>query len=239
MALRTGTIGQALANDEDVRFLRFGTLTTRSQADLLAGTTRSFHTWMNVRQGSATISGMVSSDWIALGSLFVACISALTAIQSIRFSRRMYSLAVAEQRRTESALELYLADSLVVHRAKDNRRIYLFSLVITNPSLAANSIKEVRLSLECSQPDRPPSNMVVRHDSNVADSVDLGKAEVLRIPGPIAAGGTVSGVAVFPVANVHFGGGAVESYTIIVLDARDRQASCQPILLKEMGDEDT
>ena len=194
---------------------------------------------MNLREGSATIGGMDFSDWIALGSLLVACISALTAIQSIRFSRRMYSLAVAEQQRTESALELYLADSLVVHRAKDKRRIYMFSLVITNSSLAANSIKEVRLSLEYSQPHRPPSNMVVRHDSNVAGSVDLGEAKVLRIPGPIAAGGTVSGVAVFPVANANFRGGAVESYTIIVLDAHDRQASCQPIFLKEEGHEDT
>ena len=186
----------------------------------------------------ATISGMVISEWIALGSLLVACIAAWKAIQSTRLSRRLYSLAVAEQRRTESALEVYLADALIVHRPREQRRIYMFSLLITNQSLAANSIKQVRLSLEYGQWDRPPSNMVIPHDSSVAGTVDLGETEVLRVPGPMAAGGTVSGVAVFSVANALFGGGAVGSYTVTVLDAHDRQACCQPIFLREKGHED-
>ena len=138
-----------------------------------------------------------------------------------------------EQRRTEPALEVYLADSRIVYPPNHQRRIYVFHLVITNTSLAANSIKQVTLSLEYRQSGQPPSNATVPHDSNAASMFAVGAPEVLRVPSPIAAGGTVSGAAAFNIATTLLGDGAVESYTVTVLDAHDRRAHCQAILLRE------
>ena len=114
-----------------------------------------------------------------------------------------------------------------------NAAFTCFTLVITNTSLAANSIKQVTLSLEYRQSGQPPSNATVPHDSNAASMFAVGAPEVLRVPSPIAAGGTVSGAAAFNIATTLLGDGAVESYTVTVLDAHDRRAHCQAILLRE------
>ena len=183
---------------------------------------------------SVAVSGMSIYEWIALGSMLAAWIAAWQAIRSTRLSRRMYCLSVAEQRRTEPALEVYLANSYIVHLQNEKRRIFVFHLLITNQSLAANSIKQVKLTLEYGQRGQPTSNVAVPHDSNAASAVGVGPLQLLRVPSPIAAGETGSGAAVFPISNALLGNSVVESYTVTVLDAYDRQAHCQAILLKEM-----
>ena len=165
--------------------------------------------------------------------MLAAWIAAWQAIRSTRLSHRMYSLSITEQRRTEPAVEVYLADSQFVHLPNEQRRIYVFHLLITNKSLAANSIKQVTLSLEYGERGQPLSNVAVPHDSNAASRVGVGAPEVLRVPSPIAGGETISGAAVFNIANALLGNGAVESYTVTVLDAHDRQAHCHAILLRE------
>ena len=179
------------------------------------------------------IGGMGTSEWIAFGSMVAASIAAWHAIRSTQLSRRMYSLSVAEQRRTESALEVYLADCRILHLPSEQRRIYLFDLLISNRSIADNSIKEIKLSLNYAHRDKPPSNVVVPHDSNSADTTRANSTELLRIPCPIAAGNSISGAAVFPISNALLGSNEVESYNLTVLDAHDQEASCQPILLME------
>ena len=179
------------------------------------------------------VHDMGTSEWIAFGSMLAAWIATWQAIRSTRFSGRMYSLSVAEQRRTEPAVDVYLADSQIQHHPSEQRRICVFHLLITNSSLSANSIKQISLSVEFRAQDRPPSNVAVSHDSTAADAAGVSLDEALRVPSPIAAGDSISGAAVFPIASVLFGNGSVESYTVTVSDAHDREVHCQAILLRE------
>ena len=188
---------------------------------------------MTIQRVTAAISGMGTSEWIAFGSMLAAWIAAWYAFRSTRLSGRMYSLSVAEQRRTEPAIEVYLADCHIVHLPSEQRRVYVFYLLITNKSLTANSIKEIKLSLEYGHRDQPPSNVAIPHDSTTASTVDAGSTEILRVPSPIAAGESIAGAAIFPIANAILGNSAVGPYTVTVLDAHDREAFCSAFVLKE------
>lgn len=179
------------------------------------------------------IKVMGVSEWIALGTMIAACIAAWQAIRSTRLSGRMYSLLISEQRRTEPAVEVYLVDSRFLHLSNGQRRVYVFHLLITNKSMAANSIKDVRLSLKHGQRGQPSSNIVIPHDSKAASTIDIGATEILRVPNPIAAGETISGVVAFSIADALLGNGLVEAYIVTVLDAHDRESHCQAIFLRE------
>lgn len=179
------------------------------------------------------IRAMGASEWIALGTMIAACIAAWQAIRSTRLSDRMYSLLISEHRRTEPAVEVYLVDSRILHLTNGQRRVYVFHLLITNKSMAANSIKEVRFSLKHGQQDQPSSNIVIPHDSKSASMVGIEATEIIRVPSPIAAGETVLGAVAFPIADALLENDSVEGYIVTVLDAHDREAHCQAILLRE------
>ena len=173
------------------------------------------------------------SDWIALGSFLAACIAAWHAMHSRRISDRMYSLAVVEQQRSEPAMDVYLLDSHVRRIEDSGRRLYVFSLVVTNKSLAANSIKELTLLLMSQHDDQPPPNIVCPHDANSGRAIGLDPDEVFRIPRPIAGGEAVSGIAVFPVADALLDHSRAQSYTVTAIDAHGHETQRQAILLKQ------
>ena len=179
------------------------------------------------------IHAMDTSDWIALGSMLGAGVAAWAAIRSNRRADRAYSLMVAAHRRSDPAVGVELAGSHVHHLVAEQRRVYVFRLLATNQSLAANSIKQIHLSLECAHPHHPPSNVTVPHDRTVATAVGLEPEEVFRVPTPIAPGESISGAAVFSVGNALFEDLLVESYVVAVVDAYNHQARCQPMLLWE------
>ena len=186
------------------------------------------------QQMKVVINGMDAPEWIAFGSMLAAGIAAVVTCRNARLMRQMYTLAVTEQQRTQPAIQIYLADSRFLHRPIAQRRIYMFRLVITNQSLVANSVKRITLAVEYGQRGRPLSNVAIPHDSNAASAANIVSAETFRVPSPIAAGESVAGTALFPIADALLGDNVVNSHTVIVLDAHDREARCQAIVLREM-----
>ena len=161
-----------------------------------------------------------------------AVVAAWAGIRRFRVAHRTYSLSVEAERRKEPAVEVYLHDSRILNLPGEERRIYLFHLVITNTSRTANSIKRIELALEYGRRGEPPSNIVIPHDSNAAMAADM-EAEVLRVPCSVAAGATIRGAALFPIATGLIGDGVVESHIVTVTDAHDRGVQCQAIMMWE------
>ena len=79
----------------------------------------------------SAIGGMEGSDWVAVGSMLAAWVAAW---QATRMNRRMYALSVEAERRKEPAVEVYPADYRMLNPPNDERRIYVFRLLITNKS---------------------------------------------------------------------------------------------------------
>ena len=146
----------------------------------------------------------------------------------------MYSLSVEAERRKEPAVEVYLDDSRILNPPGEERRIYVFRLVITNTSLSPNSIKRIELTLEYGQQGQPPSNVVIHHDSSAAVAASMEATEVIRVPCSIAAGATIAGAALFPIDTGLIGDGVVESHVVTMTDAHDRAVQCHAILLWEV-----
>ena len=173
----------------------------------------------------SAIDGMGVSEWVAVGSMLGAWVAAWQAFRSTRMARRMYSLSVEAERLKEPALKVYLADYRILNPPSEDRRIYVFHLLITNTSLSANSIKGIELSLEYGQQGQPPSNVVVPHDASAAMAASMEATEVIRVPCCIAAGAPIAGAALFPIDTGLIGDGVVESHVVTVTDAYDQDSS--------------
>lgn len=184
------------------------------------------------------IGGMGVSEWLPILAAGVGALAAAVGVglgfRRFRLARRAYSLSVEAERRKEPAVEVYLHDSLILNPPGEERRIYVFHLVITNTSRSANSIKRIELALEYGRRGQPPSNVVIPHDSSAAITASMEAAEVIRVPCSIAAGATIRGAALFPIATGLIGDGVVESHIVTVTDAHDRGVQCQAILLWEV-----
>ena len=182
--------------------------------------------------------GMGVSQWLPIlaagvGAL-AAGVGAWVGIRRYRLARRAFSLSVEAERRKEPAVEVYLQDSRILNPPDEERRIYVFHLVITNTSQSANSIKRIELALAYGRRGQPPSNVVIPHDSSAAIAASMEAAEVIRVPRSIAAGATIRGAALFPIATGLIGDGVVESHVVTVTDAYDQDVQCQAILLWEV-----
>ena len=182
---------------------------------------------------TASVSDLDATDWVAFGAMLAAFVAAWEAVRSRRLSSRMYDITVREQLRRETPLEVYLVDAQIFHVLCEQRRVYVFELVITNKSVAANSIKQLSLSLGYAQDNRPPSNLAIEHDPNALDKAVPQVGSVLYVPRGVASGEAVSGTAVFPVADRILEGEPIEMYTVQLLDTYDRAAECQAMLLRE------
>lgn len=182
----------------------------------------------------SAIGGMEVTELVAVGSMLAAWVAAWQAFRSTRMTRLMYSLSVEAERRKEPAVEVYLADYRMLNPPDEERRIYVFRLLITNKSLAANSIKRIALTLEYGHQGQPPSNVVIPHDSSAAIAASMEATEVIRVPRSIAAGDTITGAALFPIDTGVVGDGVVQSHILTVTDAHDRDVQRHAILLWEV-----
>ena len=184
------------------------------------------------------IGEMGVSEWLPVLAAGVGALAAAVGvglgIRRFRLARRAYALSVEAERQQEPALEVSRQDCRILNLPNDERRIYVFHLAITNTSRTANSIKRIELALEYGRRGQPPSNVVIPHDSSAAMAANMEAAEVIRVPGSIAAGATINGAALFPIAPELIGDGVVESHIVTVTDAHDRGVQCRAILLWEV-----
>lgn len=173
------------------------------------------------------------SEWIAIVSAVAACSAAWVAARNRLLAVRSHALAVAAHKRNEPDLDVYLSDSSVCRLPSEQRHVYVFRLVITNRSLAANSVKQLTLFLESGQADAPAPNVLCPHDSSVSGLIGVPATDVFNIPRLLAPGEAISGVAMFPITDSLLDYCAVESHAVMVTDAHGQQVHCQAILLRE------
>ena len=181
----------------------------------------------------AFLSKMEFAEWLALISALAACLAAACALFSWWTSRRMFALAVAEHQSTKPAIELNLASSEAKQLPDDPRKVCILGLLVTNRSLAANSIKELLLSLEYRQDGQPPRNIVCPHDARAAPALGLDDADIFRLPQIIGGGEAISGIALFPVAHALLDETEMATYTVTARDSYDNEARQRVVILRE------
>lgn len=186
-----------------------------------------------LRETESLFAGIGFLEGLAIVSVLMTCMGVWYARRRTRISARREAIEIAKQQRTEPAIQLYLANCHVQKHNDSQRHVHVFSLLVTNQSLAANSIRELLLSLEFRSNGQPPRNLVCAHDAEVAQELGMDSAKVFSVPRPIAGGESIAGVAIFPVASAFLNQHEVESYTLTVRDAHENESCWQAFLLKE------
>ena len=123
----------------------------------------------------ASIIDFGAINWIAVCSVLAAFFAAVEARRNRRIASRMYDIAVHEKFRTETPLDVYLACALIPHVPKKNGRFHVFKLLITNSSVAPNSIKQLLLTFDYDQGNQPTSSLAIQHDPNALDPSTTGQ----------------------------------------------------------------
>ena len=172
-------------------------------------------------------------NWIAVVGSAAAWFAAWQAYRSAQASRASQLLAQEALARGEPSIAVYLADARLIHASNRTQRVYVLQLLISNQSIAANSIKRISLSMEHGSPGRPRSHLAVDHSHEVPVATGASDADALKLPVSIGAGESLRAVAQFLVNEELLQGDAVESCSVLVTDSHDRNAKREVIFTRE------
>lgn len=172
-------------------------------------------------------------EWIAVASAVAAWIAALQAYRSSRVARRAYRLAMEQETRLRPSLELYLVEAHVRRPESGARRLYVFSLTVSNKSDMANAIKHIRLIIEHSHGQGPISNIAIPHNPDLSDQLPGNDLRPFRVPCNIGARAVLGGSSIFEVPDDIFKDSRIEAYTLAIEDTYGHETSAEAIFLEE------
>lgn len=177
-----------------------------------------------------------STDWVSIASAAAAWVAAWLAFRSARTARQTYNLAREQERRFHPSLELYLVDAHIRRLESPLPRLYVFRIMVTNKSDAANSLKDLKLVVGHKREQGPLSNVAIPHNPGLAAYLPENHVELVNIPCGIAARTVLGGLAIFGVPQDLLRDSKVESYTLTVVDSFGHETTLEAILLREVND---
>jgi hypothetical protein len=169
------------------------------------------------------------SNAAAIASAVAAWIAALHA-------RRSYKLAVRRESSRRPSLEIYLVNGHIRRLGAPLRRLFVFKLLITNKSDAANALKDLQLVVHYTGRQGTPGNITISHDARLGTVLSNFQEELLAIPCGIPAREVVGGVAIFAAPEELLQEFQIESYTITAIDSFGNPTEREAILLQEVRD---
>jgi len=176
-------------------------------------------------------------DWVSTASAAAAWAAAWLAFRSSRTAQRAYNLALEQAQRLRPSLELYLIDAHIRRLVPPLPRLYVFRIMVTNKSDAANSLKDLKLVIEHKREHSPPSNVAIPHNPDLIVYLPENHAELVNIPCTIPARAVLGGQALFGVPKDLLGDSEIKSYTLTVVDSLGQEITVEAILLREVCDD--
>jgi hypothetical protein len=165
----------------------------------------------------------------AVGSAVAAWIAAWHA-------RRTYKLALQQETRRKPSLEIYLINGYIRRQSTPLRRLFVFKLMITNKSDAANALKDLQLVIHYRGKQGSPGNVTISHSPKWGTALPESQENPLPTPCGIPAREVVGGVAIFGAAEELLQDFRIDSYTITAVDSFGNQTEREAILLQEVRD---
>jgi hypothetical protein len=176
--------------------------------------------------------------WIALVSLLISFASAVFSLWSTMIAKRSLRLSEEQAKARLPNLVPYLLDGLVRTVNESKKRIYAFSLSLSNRSDSDNSLSALELRIIYNHENGVSSNILMPHDFKLAQDFGLEGSDPFIIPTNINAHGTIAGWAFFKIDNSILRDVIIDKYEIRFLDAHGKESSVEPIILREIIDEE-
>ena len=168
---------------------------------------------------------------VSLGSLVAAWVATVIAIRNHGIAKESFRL-VEEQAKGRSPLMIpYLINSeFMIIEAK---RLYIFSISITNRSDTDNSITSIQMQINYHRPDQPVASILLNHNSLLADKTSCIRSP-LTVPSIIISHNTISGSILFECDAETFDRIVVDSCELIITDSNGLINKLTPILISEL-----
>ncbi len=175
---------------------------------------------------------------IAIGSLLAAWIAAILAYRSHVIASR--SLALAEEQATgrRPLLVPYLVDGFVSRYGTLDKRIYAFSISLTNRSDIDNSIANIDLLIVYYRPNRPMASLILPHNAELCTALRIKPDSMLAKSQKVAARQTISGWILFEFDQSIMDDAIIDSYEIRITDSTGHQSRLHPIIVREQVNEE-
>lgn len=175
--------------------------------------------------------------YISIGSLVVAWIAALIAYRSHVIAKRSLLIAEEQALGRRPSLIPYLADGFASDEENTGKKIYAFSISLTNRSDSDNAITEIELFLTYYRPSQPIASLLLPHNSQLRTPLDIRQENVLTTPLKVSAHQTVAGWVIFECDHTIIDDVIIDSYEIRVTDSNGIYSKLQPIIIKELINE--
>ena len=145
-------------------------------------------------------------------------------------------MGLRQETRRQPSLEIYLVNGCIRRLTDPLRRLFIFKLMITNKSDAANSLKDLQLVVHYKGKQGSPGNVTISHNPRLGTGLPEPQEDPLPIPCGIPAREVVGGVAIFGAPEELLQDFRIESYTLTALDSFGNHAEREAILLQEILD---
>ncbi len=173
--------------------------------------------------------------WMPLAAALAAWVAAFFAYLTARRSGRALRLAEQQEERRRPALVLYMHSGYL--RRKDEDRVYMFLLSVSNPSDIDNAIARLDLRIRYNTVSGFPATVdvpsVAQHSGMFPGDDHAG----LEIPVNLDAHKTVVGRVFFLLKRALLKGCRVDGYEVIATDSHQSQTSIEVALVQELLDE--
>jgi hypothetical protein len=149
-----------------------------------------------------------------------SCIAAIYAAKTARTAAKAYTLAIKQDRRHHTHLDLYLDDYYIIRHSEGDGRIFCARLRITNKSASRNSIKEICLFTQYNNREGPPSRISFYHNPGLL-AENKYRDTYLTIPSIIEHYSTVEDSVAFIIPDEIIRKNAVDYYKLKVVGIDD------------------
>lgn len=171
---------------------------------------------------------------ISIGSLIAAWVAAMIAFRSSNITKRSLKMVEEQAKGRSPLLVPYLIKSSFFMTEDESRRIYAFSVSLTNRSDLDNSVVDVQLQLNYHRPGQPGASIVLPHDMKLRTFLGKEVSDVLSNPLKTPAHDTIAGLVLFECNTKVLEDVIIDSYDIIFVDSNGLRSKLQPILLTEI-----
>jgi len=175
---------------------------------------------------------------IAIASLLAAWVAAIMAYRNHVIARRSLALAEEQAKGRRARLIPYLADGFVGPHDAPSKRIYAFSISLTNRSDSDNSITKVDLLLVYYRPNQPMASLLLPHNAELCSALTIRSDSLIEQTQGIAAHQTVSGWVLFEFDQNIINDAIIDSYEIRITDSNGCQSRLYPIIVRELVHEE-
>lgn len=160
----------------------------------------------------------------------------IVTVTGVIIAIKNYKLNKESKERKKPNLDLYISNSFVINY--NEFRIYGVLLLISNAKDVDNSVKDIKLIINCKKKEGPRSILKFEHNHKLANYINNKNINVLKISDGIPAHYNKAGWVLFKVNKVLLEDYFIDFYNILVTDVHGLVNKIEPIIFKEVVDEE-